>query len=229
MPRSTSSLATWPCSRTGRPTPHCTSRRPRRVGVGGAVLDGRPAASVRAILSSGQCDAGREPRRLEGRTVIAGSVAAAGAGQSASAAAAGQGPLQSRPAGRGLQGVAEGLQGGHAHSSRRGHVGLALREGREFKKAEEWMDYAAKTSPDSLPVHVAVTAWLLEQGRAEEAQSHAEAAAKLDSKSNQSNGCSGWCPERKEWSVQAIFQALALGRRRRLGARPTGLGPWRAG
>jgi len=31
-----------------------------------------------------------------------------------------------------------------------------------LKKAEEWMDYAAKTSPDSLPVRLGVASWLLE-------------------------------------------------------------------
>src|SRR5271157_618348 len=34
-----------------------------------------------------------------------------------------------------------------------------------LKKAEEWMNYAVKTSPDSLPVQLAITSWLLEQGR----------------------------------------------------------------
>ena len=81
-----------------------------------------------------------------------------------------------------------------------------------LKKAEEWMDYAAKTSPDSLPVQMAITSWLLEQGRAEEAQSHAEAAAKLDSKSNQVQRVLGLVArERKEYGQsEAIFQALAL-------------------
>ena len=38
------------------------------------------------------------------------------------------------------------------------------------KKAEEWMDYAVKSAPDSLPIHMGVAAWLLEQGRADEAK-----------------------------------------------------------
>src|SRR5271157_946737 len=81
-----------------------------------------------------------------------------------------------------------------------------------LKKAEEWMDYAAKTSPDSLPVQLAITSWLLEQGRADEAQSHAEAAAKLDSKSNQVQRLLGLVARvRKEYGQsEAIFQALAL-------------------
>ena len=54
-----------------------------------------------------------------------------------------------------------------------------------LKKAEEWMDYAAKTSPDSLPVRLGVASWLLEQGRPDEAQSQAETAAKIQPKSNE--------------------------------------------
>ncbi len=81
-----------------------------------------------------------------------------------------------------------------------------------LKKAEEWMNYAAKTSPDSLPLHMAITSWLLEQGRADEAQTHAEAAAKLDSKSNQVQRVLGLVArERKEYGQsEAVFQALAL-------------------
>jgi len=81
-----------------------------------------------------------------------------------------------------------------------------------LKKAEEWMNYAVKTSPDSLPVQMAITSWLLEQGRADEAQSHAEAAAKLESKSNQVQRLLGLVArERKEYGQsEAIFQAMAL-------------------
>ena len=39
--------------------------------------------------------------------------------------------------------------------------------------------------PDRSPVQMAVASWLLEQGRGDEAQSHVEAAAKLDPKSNE--------------------------------------------
>ena len=80
-----------------------------------------------------------------------------------------------------------------------------------LKKAEEWMDYANKTAPDSLAVQMGSAAWLLEQGRADEAQSHAEAAAKLDPSRARSSGCSGWRPgERKDFGqAEQIFQALA--------------------
>ncbi len=81
-----------------------------------------------------------------------------------------------------------------------------------LKKAEEWMDYAVRTSPDSLPVQLAITSWLLEQGRGDEAQSHAEAAAKLESKSNQVQRLLGLVArQRKEYGQsETIFQALAL-------------------
>ncbi len=41
----------------------------------------------------------------------------------------------------------------------------------DFKKAEEWMNYAVKTRPEDLPVRMAITAWLVERGRADEAES----------------------------------------------------------
>jgi tetratricopeptide (TPR) repeat protein len=56
-------------------------------------------------------------------------------------------------------------------------------EAGDVRKAEEWMDYAVKTAPDSLGVHVGRAAWLLDRGRAEEAQADAEAAARIDPRS----------------------------------------------
>ena len=49
-----------------------------------------------------------------------------------------------------------------------------------LEKAEEWINYAGKTAPESLAVQKGSAAWLMEQGRADEAQRHADAAAKLD-------------------------------------------------
>ena len=91
-------------------------------------------------------------------------------------------------------------------------MGWLFTKAGNLEKAEEWMNYAAKTSPDSLPVLMAITSWLLEQGRAEEAQNHAEAAAKLDSRSNQVRRLLGVAArERKEHGrSEAIFQALTL-------------------
>jgi autotransporter-associated beta strand protein len=51
------------------------------------------------------------------------------------------------------------------------------------KKAEEWLDYAVKSSPASPAARIGLTTWLLEQGRAEEAQAHADAGARLDPQS----------------------------------------------
>jgi tetratricopeptide (TPR) repeat protein len=48
------------------------------------------------------------------------------------------------------------------------------------KKAGEWMDYAVKAAPNSVATRMGVAAWLLEQGRGDEAKAQAEAASKLD-------------------------------------------------
>ena len=79
-----------------------------------------------------------------------------------------------------------------------------------LKKAEEWMDYAAKTSPDSLPVRLGVASWLLEQGRPDEAQSQAETAAKIQTKSNEVQRVLGLAARQRNdlaWA-ERIFQDL---------------------
>jgi predicted Zn-dependent protease len=53
----------------------------------------------------------------------------------------------------------------------------------DLKKGEEWMHYALKGAPDSVVVRMGFAAWLLEQGRADEATEQARAAAKLEPKS----------------------------------------------
>jgi tetratricopeptide (TPR) repeat protein len=90
-------------------------------------------------------------------------------------------------------------------------MGWLYTRDRDVKKAQEWMDYAVKIAPDSLPVRMGLAAWLLEQGRADEAQTHAEAAAKLDPKSNEVKRVLGLTArERKDFSrSEEIFQALA--------------------
>ena len=79
-----------------------------------------------------------------------------------------------------------------------------------LKKAEEWMDYAAKTSPDSLPVRLGVASWLLEQGRADEAQSQAETAAKIQPKSNDVQRLLGLAARQRNdlAGAERIFQDL---------------------
>jgi predicted Zn-dependent protease len=79
-----------------------------------------------------------------------------------------------------------------------------------LKKAEEWMDYAVKTSPDSLPVRLGVASWLLEQGRADEAQSQAETAAKIQPKSNDVQRVLGLAARQRNdlAGAERIFQDL---------------------
>jgi tetratricopeptide (TPR) repeat protein len=79
-----------------------------------------------------------------------------------------------------------------------------------LKKAEEWMDYAAKTSPDSFPVRLGVASWLLEQGRADEAQSQAETAAKIQPKSNEVQRVLGLAARQRNdlAGAERIFQDL---------------------
>ena len=79
-----------------------------------------------------------------------------------------------------------------------------------LEKAKEWMDYAAKTSPDSLPVHMGVASWLLEQGRPDEAQSQAETAAKIQPKSNEVQRVLGLAARQRNdlAGAEQIFQDL---------------------
>ena len=81
----------------------------------------------------------------------------------------------------------------------------------DVKKAEEWINYAVKTTPDSLPVRMAITTWLVERGRAQEAEAHAEAAAKLAPTSNEVKRVLGLVArQRKDYArSELIFRALA--------------------
>ncbi len=82
---------------------------------------------------------------------------------------------------------------------------------RDLKKAAEWMKYAVKIDPDSVRVRLGVASWLLEQGRADEAQAHVEAAAKIDPKSSEVRRMLGLAArERKDFAAaEHVFQALA--------------------
>jgi tetratricopeptide (TPR) repeat protein len=55
---------------------------------------------------------------------------------------------------------------------------LFTRSGK-LQKAEEWIGFANKNGAESLAVQMETAAWLMEQGRPDEAQSHVDAAAKL--------------------------------------------------
>jgi tetratricopeptide (TPR) repeat protein len=80
-----------------------------------------------------------------------------------------------------------------------------------LSKAGEWIGYAAKTGPESLAVQLGVAAWLVEQGRGDEAQSHIDAAAKLDPKSSEVKNLMGLAArERRDLAhAEQIFQAMA--------------------
>ena len=61
-----------------------------------------------------------------------------------------------------------------------------------IKKAEEWIAFANKTGEENLAVQMETAAWLMEQGRADVAQSHVDAAAKLKPGRSRSSGYSGF-------------------------------------
>ncbi len=81
----------------------------------------------------------------------------------------------------------------------------------DLKKAEEWINYASKTAPESVAVQMGSAAWLLEQGRGEEAASHAESAAKLDPKLTAIKRLMGLAArQRKDFGqAEQIFDGLA--------------------
>ena len=88
-------------------------------------------------------------------------------------------------------------------------MGWLFTKAGKLKNAEEWMDYAVKTSPDSLPVRISMASWLLEQGRADKAQSQAEAAMKIKPGASEIQRLLGLAArERKDLAeAQRIFQA----------------------
>jgi len=81
----------------------------------------------------------------------------------------------------------------------------------DLKKAEEWIDFASKTAADSLAVQMGSAVWLMEQGRPDEAQSHADAAAKLNPGSTDIKRLLGLAArQRKDFSqAERIFEGLA--------------------
>ncbi len=61
-------------------------------------------------------------------------------------------------------------------------VSMALLQSRkgDFKKAEEWFDYARKYEPKSARVRIDHAKWLLDQGRASDARAEIDEASNLD-------------------------------------------------
>jgi Tfp pilus assembly protein PilF len=78
-------------------------------------------------------------------------------------------------------------------------------------QAGKWMDYAVKTGADSLAVQTGVAAWLLEQGRVDEAQRRIDAAARLDPQSGQVKKLTGLVArQRKDFAAaEQTFHTLA--------------------
>jgi Tfp pilus assembly protein PilF len=93
-------------------------------------------------------------------------------------------------------------------------AGLAMArlcaEANDAKKAREWLDYAVKAAPDDARVHEGYAAWLLDQGRPDEAKARADAALKLAPDSVDIRTLCGqlaWAL--KDYAgAEAIFQAL---------------------
>ncbi len=151
----------------------------------GEALDDRAAESLGAPVRPGQCAIGGEAWRLEDRACGSGTLAV---DEPANAEAR-------QRLGKALFGLGE-YEVAYAELQRAAKenaslepaaitMGWLFTRAGNVKKGEEWMDYGAKTAPDSLAVQIGVAAWLIEQGRPEQAASHAESASKLDPKSNE--------------------------------------------
>jgi tetratricopeptide (TPR) repeat protein len=80
----------------------------------------------------------------------------------------------------------------------------------DIKKAEEWLDYAVKSAPDSLGVRIGRASWLLEQGRVEDARAEGEAAARIDPRSRDARRLVGLAARARNdlAGAQTILEAL---------------------
>jgi len=83
-------------------------------------------------------------------------------------------------------------------------------EAGDVKKAEDWIDYAVKTAPQSLGVRIARAAWRLDRGRAQEAQVDAAAAARIDPRSSDARSLLGLAARaRKDLArAEVVLEAL---------------------
>ncbi|HEV3122190.1 MAG TPA: tetratricopeptide repeat protein [Isosphaeraceae bacterium] len=81
-----------------------------------------------------------------------------------------------------------------------------------LKKAEEWIAYAVKSLPSDARVHTDAAAWYVEQGRADDAKTQAEAAAKLDPKLVEAQKMLGLVARQRHDGLEAerVFQAMSL-------------------
>jgi tetratricopeptide (TPR) repeat protein len=85
-------------------------------------------------------------------------------------------------------------------------------EEKEQSKAEEWFKKGIAQAPESAKAHLAFASWLIDQNRVEEAGPQADAAAKLDPRSDDIKGTQGliaW--QLKDYDrAEHIFEALHL-------------------
>lgn len=90
-------------------------------------------------------------------------------------------------------------------------LGWLYTKEKDLKRAEEWMNYAVKAYPKSVPVRLAVASWFLEQGRGDDAKAQVDAAAKLDPKSTEARRLLGLIArsQNDHSQAEAIFQSLA--------------------
>jgi tetratricopeptide (TPR) repeat protein len=88
-------------------------------------------------------------------------------------------------------------------------VWLYSREG-DPTKAQEWMDFAIRSDPRSHAIRVGLAAWLLGQGRDEEALAHAGAAIQLDPRSIEARRLLGLAARARQDFArsEAVFRAL---------------------
>ncbi len=90
-------------------------------------------------------------------------------------------------------------------------MGLLHARAGDSKKAGEWMEYAVQAAPGSPLAQLALASWMLEQGRADLAQAHADLAFQLDPKSSDARRLLGLVARvRRDFAKsELIFQVLA--------------------
>jgi tetratricopeptide (TPR) repeat protein len=80
------------------------------------------------------------------------------------------------------------------------------------KKAEEWIAFALKAAPNDAHVRTDAAGWYVEQGRADDAKTQAEAATKLDPRSVEAQKMLGLVARQRHDGPEAerVFQAMSL-------------------
>ena len=226
--RFTSFLATWPCSRTDRPTRPVHFEKARALAAA-KRWTGDAAAAIRAVLPSGHGDPVAESRGdwKAARTALEGWLAHEPANARAR-----------QRLGKALfnldqqEAAYEELQkAAKADSTLEPPaitMGWLFTRAGNAKKAEEWMDYAVKTSPDSFPFAWAWPPGCSSRAAATKPRARPRPPRKSSPSRTMSSGCSAW----RHGSGEDLADSRAdlpgtAGpvARRRLGAQPVGPGP----